>query len=134
MTQAVPAAPKKPVSLTLMGPGHTIFQELAVHVRDGYIPHPDFPVEFFQNGNVSIMCVLGNPTQHAIDLARDSRDLAVAQEEAEFQRAVQAEAKRLAEQAQRDALEQKIVAIKADQAKAIRELERATAAEIAKLK
>jgi hypothetical protein len=135
MTQAAPttAAVAKPVALTLMGPGHVIFQELAVHIRDGYVPNPDYPVEFFQNGHVSIMCVLGNPTQYAIDKARESHELALAQQEAEFQRAVQAEAKRLAEQAARDELERKIAAVKADQAKAIRELEKATAAEIAKL-
>jgi hypothetical protein len=123
----------KPVSMTLMGPGHTIFQELAVHIRAGYVPHPDYPVEFFQNGDVSIMCVLGNPTQYAIDKARESHDLAVLQQEAEFKRAVAAEAKRLAEQAARDELQRKVEALKADQAKAIRDLERATAAEIAKL-
>lgn len=133
MTQAASPAVAKPVTMTLMGPGHTIFQELAVHIRAGYVPNPDYPVEMFPNGNVSILLVLGNPTQHAIDKARESHDLAVLQQEAEFNRAVAAEAKRLAEQAARDELQRKVEALKADQAKAIRDLERATAAEIAKL-
>lgn len=123
----------KPTSLTLMGPGHSIFQQLCVHVRDGFIVHPDYPVEFFQNGNVSIMLIAGNPTQAAINMARESNELAVAQQEADFQKAVQAEARRLAEEAKRAELAQKVAAMRAEQAKAIRKLEEATAAEIAKL-
>jgi hypothetical protein len=130
MTQVTPT---KPVSLTLIGPGHTIFQEFAVHIRDGYVPHPTIPVEFFQNGNVSVICVLGNPTQHAIDKARESNELAVAQQEADFQKAVQLEAKRIREEEKRADLEKQKAKIKAEHEKAMRALEAATEAAIAKL-
>lgn len=125
--------PTKPVSLTLIGPGHTIFQELAVHIRDGFIVHPDYPVEVFPNGNVSIMCVLGNPTQAHIDMARASNELAVAQQEAEFKKAVEAEARRQREEEKRAELEKQKARIKAEHEKAIRALEAATEAEVAKL-
>jgi hypothetical protein len=130
---AASVTPIKPVSLTLIGPGHTIFQEFAVHIRDGYVPHPTIPVEFFQNGNVSIMCVLGNPTQHAIDKARESNELAVAQQEADFNKAVEAEARRQREEEKRAELEKQKARIKAEHEKAIRALEAATEAEVAKL-
>jgi len=133
MTQAALTAVAKPVSLTLMGPGHVIFQELAVHIRDGYVIHADYPVEIFPNGNVSIILVQGNPTQFAIDKARESNELAVAQQEAEFKRAVAAEAKRLAEQAAREELERKVAAVRAEHERTVREMEKATAAAIAKL-
>jgi len=127
------AAPIKPVSMTLVGPGHTVFRELCAHVRNGYIVHPDLPVHFYQNGNVQAILVSGNPTQATIDLARASEQTAREQEAAERQREIQAEAKRLMEQAKRAEFEQQVVALKAEQAKAVRELERATAAAIAKL-
>jgi hypothetical protein len=124
----------KPVSLTLFGPGFKVFMELCVHVRNGYVVHPDFPVHFYPNGNVQAILVLGNPTQATIDMARESEQTARKQEEADRQRKIQAEAKRLVEQEKREELERQVAALQAEQAKAIRDLERATAAAIAKLK
>jgi hypothetical protein len=97
------------------------------------IVHPDYPVEFFQNGNVSIMLVAGNPTQASIDMARASNELAIAQQKAEFRKAVEAEAKRLMEQQQREALEKQLAAIRAEQARQIAAAEKVSAAAIAKL-
>ncbi|WP_322403423.1 hypothetical protein [Massilia luteola] len=127
------ATPKKPVSIQLIGPAFPIWDELAVHLRNGYVIQPDLGIELGHNGNAIVNLILGNPSTAAIERANGSNELAQQQEQAAFDRAVKEEAKRLAEQAARDALEQRIAAIKADQAKAIRELERATAAEIAKL-
>jgi uncharacterized membrane protein YccC len=128
------ALPKKPVTLQLIGPAFPIWDELAVHLRAGYVIQPDLGIELAHNGNAIVNLVLGNPTAAAIDRANGSTELAQQQEQAAFDRAVREEAKRLAEQAARDELEQKVAALKAEQAKAIRKLEEATAAEIAKLK
>jgi hypothetical protein len=127
------AAPIKPASITLFGPGHVVMQELCVHVRNGMVVHPDLPVHFYENGNVQAILVTGNPTQAYIDMARQSEQTAREHEAAERQREIQAEAKRLMEQAKRDELEQQVAQLRAEQAKAIRELERTTAAAIAKL-
>jgi hypothetical protein len=125
--------PIKPVSLTLFGPGYTVFQELCVHVRNGFVVHPDYPVHFFENGNVQAILVLGNPTQASIDMARASEQTAREQEAADLKRKIQDEAKRLVEQEKRAELERQVAALKAEQAKAVRDLEKATAAAIAKL-
>lgn len=127
------AAPIKPASITLFGPGHVIMQELCVHVRNGMIVHPDLPVHFYENGNVQAILVTGNPTQAYIDMARQSEQTAREQEAADRQREIQAEAKRLVEQAKRDELAAQVAALKAQQAKEVAALERATAAAIAKL-
>jgi hypothetical protein len=95
--------------------------------------HPDLPVHFYENGNVQAILVLGNPTQAYIDAANASELTAREQEAADRQREIQAEARRIVEQEKRQALERQVEALKAEQAKAVRDLEKATAAAIAKL-
>jgi hypothetical protein len=132
MTAAL-STPIKPVSITLMGPGHVVMQELCAHVRNGMVVHPDLPVHFYENGNVQAILVQGNPTQAMIDMARQSEQTAREQEAAERQRDIQAEAKRLVEEEKRALLEKQKARIKAEHEKAMRALEAATEAEIAKL-
>lgn len=133
MTQTAPAAPKKPVALQLIGPAFPIWDELAVHLRAGYVIHPDLGVELAHNGNAIVNLVLGNPSPAAIERAHGSNELAQQQEQAAFDRAVKEEAKRLAEQAAREELERQVADLKAQSAAAIRKLEADTAAAIRKL-
>jgi hypothetical protein len=133
MTNATIATPKKPVSMQLIGPAFHVWDELAVHLRDGYVIQPDLGIELGHNGNAIVNLIVGNPSAAAIDRAKGSNELAVAQQEAEFQRAVKEEAKRLAEQAARDDLEKQVAALKAEQERQIRALTKATETAIANL-
>jgi hypothetical protein len=125
---------KKPVSLQLIGPAFPIWNELAVHLRDSYVIDPNLGIEIASNGNAIVNLVLGNPDSSAIERAKESTDLAVQLERAAYEKAVREEAKRLLEQDKRDQLNKQVSAIKAEQAKQIRALEKATEVAIASLK
>lgn len=133
MTNATNATPKKPVSLQLIGPAFPIWDELAVHLRDGYVIQPDLGIELAHNGNAIVNLVIGNPTAAAVERARGSNELAQQQEQAAFERAVREEAKRLAEQTARENLDKQVAALNAEFESKKRELEKALVASVAKL-
>lgn len=135
MTEStLPAAPAaKPFSINLIGPAVPIMQEVCQHVRSGYVVNKDYPMDFYQNGNISLMLHLGNPDEVAISDAKTSTERSAAFELDEYNRRVRDEAKRMIEQQAREELEKKVAALKASQAKEMAALERATAAAIAKL-
>jgi hypothetical protein len=132
--QTAPAAPSKPFSIQLIGPAYPIFQELCAHVRNGYVVNKDAPVELFQNGNAMIWLHLGNPDEVAIAQAKESTDLHVAKEEAQYRKDVEEAAKRQLEQAKREALEKQVADAVAASEKAIAKLRKEAEAELAKLK
>jgi hypothetical protein len=132
-TAAQAAATTKPFSIHLIGPALPIFQELCVHVRNGYVVSKDAPIELFQNGNASIFLLLGNPDEVAIAQAKESAELSVAKEEAQYRKDVQDAAKRLVEQDKRDELKKRMDAEQAAHEKAVAKLKKELEAELAKL-
>lgn len=123
----------KPFSIQLIGPAYPIFQELCVHIRNGYVINKDAPVEIFQAGNAMISLILGNPDEIAIAQARESEDHSVAMQEAQYRRDVESAAKRQIEQSKRAELEKQVADAVAASEKAISKLRKDAAAELAKL-
>lgn len=131
--EATVATPKKPISMQLIGPAYSIWNEMSVHMRDSFIINPSLGIEICPNGNAIVNLVMGNPDTAAIERAKESTALAIRQEQAAYDRAVREEAKRLTELAKREELQKQITALKAEQEQKIRELQKATEAAIAKL-
>lgn len=95
---ATPAAATKPYCLTIFGPTTTVLQELAFHVRNGYTPDINSPVQVFSAaGTMSIVLVLGNPDEAFRDRAAVTVADAVALEEAAYRRDVELAAARIVE-------------------------------------
>ncbi|MGI4842315.1 MAG: hypothetical protein ACRYF7_03275 [Janthinobacterium lividum] len=126
-------APQKPISIELIGPAVTIMQELCAHVRNGYTVHKDYPMHFYQNGNISLMLIIGNPDDYALKKAQESTDASIAREQAEYNRRVQEEAKLLVERQAREALEKSVAEAVAAHEKQIAKLKRDAEAELARL-
>lgn len=132
-TQTAPAAPaRKPFSIQIIEPAVHAFQQACVHIRAGYV-FADLPIELTPSGHAIFTLVLGTPDHHAVNKANESTADALAQEAAAYERDVQARAEALLADHKRKELEKQVAAMKAQQAKEIAALEKATAAAIAKL-
>jgi len=109
---STPAA--KPYAVTVFGPTTLALQEVAAHVRNGYVPDINTPVQIFgAAGTISIVLVLGNPDQAFIERAAVTTSDAVAQEEARFKRLVEEAAQRQIEataRAEKEARRTKLIA------------------------
>jgi hypothetical protein len=132
-TAATAVAPAKPFSLHLIGPAIPVFQELCVHVRNGYVVNKDAPLEIFNNGNAQVFLHLGEPNEYAISQAKESTEHAARQEIVKYQADVEQAAKRLIEQERREALEKQVAEAVAASEKAIAKLRKDAEAELAKL-
>lgn len=126
-------AANRPASLHLIGPSNLAFAEAVVHIRSGYCFHPDRPVEILGQGNVSFYLVLGNVDQMVIDMAKDSTELAIQQQAAEFDAAVRHAAGIMVERQAREALEKQVAEAVAASEKAIAQMKKQAEAELAKL-
>jgi membrane-bound ClpP family serine protease len=133
MSTSAPVVAAKPFSIQLIGPAYPLFQELCVHVRNGYVINRDAPVELFQNGNAMLSLILGNPDEIAISQAKESTAHSVAQEESRYLKDVEEAAKRYVEQEKREALEKQVADAIAASEKAIAKLRKDAEAELAKL-
>lgn len=136
VAQAVEASAlvaSKPFQIRLIGPAVHVFNALAVHVLQGYIVNTDAPLQMFPNGNCELYLCLGSPNEFAIQQAKENTELAVAQEEAQYRRDVEAAAKQLVEAEKRAELEKQKKAIEAEHAKKLAQLEKDTQAILAKL-
>lgn len=131
---AVAAPQKRPFSIELIGPAVSIMQQVCAHVREGYVVNKDYPIQFHNNGNLSLMVNLGDPDQLAYKKAQESTEISIRQEEARYRRDVEEAAKRQLEQAKREELERQVAEAVAASEKAIQKLRRDAAAELAKLK
>jgi hypothetical protein len=134
MTPAAPAAPAavKPFSIRIGAPCHAAFQEAVVHARNGYT-FSDAPIELMQNGMAFFTMILGEANEYAIMKAKESTELSVAQEAAQYRRDVEEAAKRQLEQAKRAELEKQVAEAVAASERAIAKLKKDAAAELAKL-
>lgn len=133
---AAPAAaevPKKPFAIQLVGPGYIMLHELCAHVRNGYVINPDAPYEFFANGNVVFNLILGNPDELSIARAKEAVQHAVAMEEAQYRRDVEAAAKSMTEQRYLEEIAAQVAEEVAKHKYEIRQLELGAAERIAHL-
>lgn len=118
-----PARVARPSTITVFGPTTLALQELAAHVRNGYCPDINSPVEVFgPAGTISIVLVLGNPDQAFIDRAAVSAADAVAIEEGRFNRLVEEAASRQVEAAEKARKQAILAAAIAEQKAAIAKL------------
>jgi hypothetical protein len=131
VTDAMPA--KLPDTITLFGNGGTVWNELMVHVRNGYIIAPGtFPV-VFPDANVSVALCLGTPNQLIIQAAEASVVRALREEQDRFDQRVKYAAKLLVEQQAEADLEQRLAEAEATAEAAIAKIRKDAAAERARL-
>jgi len=133
MTVQTTVAAIRPASIHVIGPAYPAWAEAAVHIRDGYIFHPDRQVQLFENGNASFYLILGNPGQIAVDMAKASMDQAVLIQQGEYEAAVKREAAILVERQRREELEKQVADAVAASERAIAKLRKEADAELAKL-
>ena len=134
MTQTqTTVAPALPVSIHCIGPSWEVFPAAAVHIRNGMIFHPDMLVEFFPNGTASFHLVRGNPTQAAIDMAKEGSDHALLLQQAQYEVDVKRAAQALVEQQKRDDIAKRMAEVQAAHDKAVAKLKKEAEAELAKL-
>jgi hypothetical protein len=124
---------KKPFSINVIQPAYPAFQQACALIRQGYIFAPDMPVELTPTGQAIFTLVLGTPDHNAVNNAQEATDHALRMEAAAYEAAVQARAETLLADYKKAELEKQVQALKAQQAREIAALEKATAAQIAKL-
>jgi hypothetical protein len=134
MTTATQTAPaRKPFSINFCEPAFPAFQQACALIRAGYVFAPDMPVELTPTGHAIFTLCLGTPDHNAVNKAQEATDHALRMEAAAYERDVQARAEVLLADYKRAELEKQVAALKAQQAREIAALEKATAAQIAKL-
>lgn len=121
---AAPAAAQKPYCLTVHGPTTLALQEVAAHIRNGYVPDINTAISIFgAAGTIEIALVLGSPDQAFIDRAAVTTADAIAMEQAKYKRDVEQAAARLVEQAAQAEKAAKRAAMIAEQRAALAALE-----------
>ena len=116
---------KKPFSIELVGPGYKVFQQACSLIRTGYIFAPEIaPVIIPTSGHATMTLILGCPQSYAEDDAAASIKLGLDREQAEFDRQVEAAAKRIVEQEKADAIRKKLEAEAAEHRKAMLKLQK----------
>jgi hypothetical protein len=123
---AAPAAAvvPRPTLVELNGYTYMVMSAVAHLSRLGYIPFPGIAPQVFANtGQCTVAMVLGSPDAHAVKLAEDAVSYAVAVQERDYQKEVEAAAAKLvetqAQAAKQAALEKEID----EQRNALRRLE-----------
>ncbi|WP_020656565.1 hypothetical protein [Massilia niastensis] len=124
---------RKPFSIQIIEPAFPAFQQACALIRSGYVFAPDLPVELTPNGNAIFTLVLGTPDHNAVNKANEATEHALMLEASAYERAVEARAKMLLDDYKKEQLRLQVDAMKAQQAKDIAALEKATAAAIAKI-
>ena len=124
---------RKPFSINVIAPAYPAFQQACQHIREGYVFAPDMPVELTPTGQAIFTLILGTPDHNAVNKAQESTEHALRLEAAAYEAAVQARAEVLLADYKKAELEKQVQALKAQQAREIAALEKATAAQIAKL-
>lgn len=106
----------QPSSITVIGPMLQAMQQVAVHIRSGYYPHPDVPMTVFASaGTVSVPLIIGTPDQHYVNAAAVSAAEAAARVHADYLKDVELAAARQIEAAALAEKEAKKAALLADQ-------------------
>ena len=129
----MPTIDKLPTTISLFGNGGEVWNELMVHVRNGYVITPGtFPVSF-QDGNVSVALRIGTPEALVLRRAADTVQRELRAEEDRFNQRVREEVKRQAELQAEAELEQRVAKAEAEAEAAIAKIRRDAAAERARL-
>lgn len=118
----------KPLHFTISGQNARVFQELTVHLRNGYVISENGVEIFGSTGQVFIHLVQGEPSADAIADATATIALALALDEAQSARSVEAEAKRIATDAKADALRTLLAEQTAAHAKSVKKIKQQIAA------
>lgn len=124
---------KRPDTISIFGSGGSVWNEFAVHVRNGFILTPGTVPVIFPDGNVSLMLCIGSPTPIAIKKAQETIDRELRAEEARFNERVKEEAKRLVEEQAKADLAKRVAEAEAAAEAAIAKIRADAAAELAKL-
>ena len=117
-----------PVSLTISGLSTKVFQELPVHLLNGYVISETGVEVFASTGQVFIHLVQGEPSADAVADATASLDLALALEEAQSARSAETEAKRIATEAKAASLRELMAEQVAAHAKSVKKIKQQIAA------
>lgn len=98
-TSKTPAAPAvtttvapelKPQSLRLIGPVLQVLEQMAAHIRNGYTPDTDLPVDLFGgSGSFGLYLKLGDPQVQFIEAAKVATQEALVRQQAERQREIE---------------------------------------------
>jgi hypothetical protein len=120
-----------PAFIECIGPAAPLFAEAAVHVRNGYIFHPDRAPQIYENGNAHFFLIMGNPGQAALDLAKESRELHLRQAAARYEEDIKRQAQAMIEQNKRDEIAKQMAEVEANHARAMEKLKREAEAELA---
>lgn len=124
----IPTAPattnSQPRSITLIGTAINMMQQATVLIRQGWMPDPNMPIEVFGHaGTMQIHLIPGTPAQEFLNAAAVTTAEAAEVEQAQFRKAVEAEAKRQIAQAAEAELAVKRAAVVAEHQAAMRQLE-----------
>lgn len=124
---------RRPDTINLFGPAYEVLDELCIHFRNGYRPHPEAAMQYFPNGMMAILIQLGDVMPLAHQRAKESMAREAAKESAEFEKRVKQEAERLhAAQLQAD-LDARIAAAEAVANAAVEKIRSDAAAERARI-
>ena len=124
---------KRPDTISIFTSGGNAWNELMVHVRNGFIITPGTVPVIFPDGNVSLLLCVGSPAPVAIQHAQETIERELREEEARFNERVREEAKRLVEEQAKADLQKRVAAAEAAAEAAIAKIRSEAAAELAKL-
>lgn len=134
VTSELPVRAKAPFAIDICESSAKAFQMASALIRQGYVILEDHPIYVFPHGVASMKLVLGNPTQAGYADAEEAKRLGLELEAAEFERRVQHEVEIRIERIKAAEHEAKKAALVAEHKKKIADIEKAAAAELAKLK
>lgn len=133
-TSELPVRAAAPFSIDICESSHKAFQMASALIRQGYTILEDRPVTILPHGVAIFTCVLGNPTESGYADAEEAKRIGLEMEAADFERRVQHEVEIRIERIKAAEHEAKKAALVAEHKKKIADIEKAAAAELAKLK
>ncbi|MCC2971072.1 hypothetical protein [Massilia sp. IC2-476] len=123
---------RKPFSVRIGATCHEAFNQAAYLARQGYI-FSDGPIQVFPNGMAFFDMHLGTPVDYLVERAKETVRIGAEQEEADRQRAIKEEARRIVEEEKQAAAAKQIAALKAENARKIAQIQAEADAAIAAL-
>lgn len=77
----------KPQSLRLLGPVLQVLEQMAAHIRNGYTPDTELPVELFDGrGALGVYLRLGDPQPQFVQVAKAATEEAMMRQQAQHER------------------------------------------------
>lgn len=126
---------QRPYEIQIIGPANLVMDELAVHIRAGYVSCPArCPILFPVNGTMQVWCVLGSPGESAIAAAKETNERGLRDQERQYREDVEREVEARLDTMKREEIARQIAATKAETARRIALLEAEAAATVSALK